>query len=153
MRPVMDPMFLREQEEHSRYPWLTHSFHAVGRGLRWVGRKMLSRPFRFRRKPTLDDETTVLKVFRGVCYRLLFLPVILAGASAGLVYLGTHPKTVVPPEDPATAGVYFDPINYPSLDGTQLQAWFVPVVDARRVLLQRLLDQPPVFGRRVLKGN
>ena len=57
--------------------------------------------------------------------------------SAAVVFCGTHPKVSRDWGDPADRGVYYDPISFPSRDGTLLQAWLVPVVDAKRVLARK----------------
>lgn len=141
-RPVMDPMFLRDHPEPSRHQRLGAALAAAGRALRWVGRQLIRQPFRLRRRAAaaLDDESTAGKIVRGLVYRMVFVPVGVSLASAGIVFFGTHPARVdvaPPQQDPASQGVFYDPINFASDDGTRLEAWLVPVVDARRVLLNK----------------
>src|SRR5579864_8877996 len=65
----------------------------------------------------------------GVC-----LPVIIGGVATGFVFKGTHP--VAPPAltDPRSQGCYYESVDFTGEDGMHLTGWFVPALDARRVL-------------------
>ena len=39
--------------------------------------------------------------------------------------------------DPSAQGIYFDKVDFASADGVQLQAWVVPVIDAKKVLAEK----------------
>jgi pimeloyl-ACP methyl ester carboxylesterase len=56
---------------------------------------------------------------------------------AALVFAGTHPKVKAPTVDPISLGVYYDAVEFLSEDGVSLEAWLVPVLDAKRVLAQK----------------
>jgi pimeloyl-ACP methyl ester carboxylesterase len=70
---------------------------------------------------------------RGLFYRLALMPVLLALVIGALVYTGTHPPHVPTVSDPAMYGIYFDPVTFLSADGTRLEAWLVPLFDARKI--------------------
>src|SRR5207237_4066320 len=53
---------------------------------------------------------------------------------ATLVFTGTHPSTVYSAPDPATFGIYYDPVIVDSQDGTRLEGWLAPVIDAKAIL-------------------
>src|SRR4051812_16374934 len=93
----------------------------------------------WRHRPTLKIEvgTRASRLLRGVCYRLLFVPLILALFASALVYTGTHPQTAAAAMDPTCNGIYYDPIMFNGEDGTHLEGWLIPVLDARRVLADK----------------
>src|SRR5438045_5451926 len=136
-RPVMDPMFLREQNRPPRFPKLWAVLSACGRGVVWLTRPLFRPPFRVSRAAPAVPQSAASKIVRGLVYRAMFVPILISGLSAVVVFFATHPLVNSPPLDPQSQGVYFDPISFTSEDGTQLQGWLVSVVDARRVVLQR----------------
>ncbi len=137
-RPVMDPMFLREQPESRRHARIAALLAKIVRVLRWGGRKLLSQPIHLRRRRAPHEQDSLFSRFlRGATYRLLFLPILMTGASAAFVYSGTHPAADIAEVDPRAAGVFHESITFQSDDGTPLNAWFIPQVNARRVILQR----------------
>jgi pimeloyl-ACP methyl ester carboxylesterase len=85
----------------------------------------------------VDIGTRFSRFIRGLCYRLLFLPLLMALAVMSLVYSGTHPPAVASAMDPTCHGIYYDPVNFVADDGTPLEAWLLPAVDARRVIEQK----------------
>jgi dienelactone hydrolase len=105
--------------------------------LRFLGRcvKLLFRDV-FRRKDGLKVEigTPFSRFMRGLLYRALFVPVLLAILVALLVTTATHPRRNPSVADPTSQGVYYDPVELLSLDNTKLEGWLIPVVDAKRVL-------------------
>jgi pimeloyl-ACP methyl ester carboxylesterase len=135
-RPVMDPMFLKDQNHPPRFPKLWAAGAACGRGVVWFGKLLFRPPFRVNRVGA-SQQSPASKIVRGLVYRMMFAPILISGMSAVVVFFATHPLVNAPPIDPSSQGVYFDPISFTSEDGTQLQAWLVSVVDARRVVLQR----------------
>jgi pimeloyl-ACP methyl ester carboxylesterase len=130
---------------------------AVGHAFCWCGKVLLSHPLHIRRGGAFfSNDTRASRLVRSLAYRLLFAPVLLAVISCVLVFAGTHPLSPRPTADPSTAGVYYDRVSLASEDGTALYGWFVPVVDAGRVLSHRermLHDRRPAvvlvhdFGR------
>lgn len=136
-RPVMDPLFLEQLNAPPAKPRFV-LLRAVGRAIWWVGGKLLSRPLTSRRdRLQFQGEAWAGRLARGVAYRLLFAPILLALAASALVYRGTHPAVSLAAGDPSSFGVYYDPVDFPAEDGVQLTGWLVPVVDARRVMLHR----------------
>ena len=137
----MDPLFLQElKAAPSKRRWLA----AAGRSLRWLVRKLLSQPLTLRRdKLKFANDSRSSRWARGLAYRLLFAPIVIALVASVLVFSGTHPRVAIAGDDPSSYGVYYDPVEFASGDGTRLTGWLVPVVDARRVLLHkdRLLHQ------------
>jgi pimeloyl-ACP methyl ester carboxylesterase len=91
------------------------------------------------RRPRLviEDRSPLARLFHMAVYRMIFAPVALVLLVAALVWLGTHPEPVTASADPVAQGVYYDPITFNSLDNTRLEAWLVPVVDAKLVLEQK----------------
>lgn len=141
-RPVMDPLFLQELKST---PTKGQKWLGVGlKALRWTVAKLLSQPLTFRRnRLKFANESRSSKWARGLAYRLLFAPIFLALVASVLVFSGTHPRAAIATGDPGGVGLYHDPVEFNSEDGTRLSGWIVPVVDARRVLLHkdRLLHQ------------
>jgi len=136
-RPVMNPMDLGDAEPSPRrgIPWRVVG-HGLWIALRWLWRVLLTDPRDLGRRGVPVEEGALLARFlRGLLYRLAFIPVLVMLAVGALVYCGTHPRIAAADVDPFVQGVYYDPVNFISEDGLPLEAWLVPVVDARRILL------------------
>jgi pimeloyl-ACP methyl ester carboxylesterase len=146
-RPVMDPMLMFGEEDaavaarvaravnpHSRVwaklreAWV-HARHAA----RVVGRLLFTKPLSRRRDPEAQ-KPIVARLVRGFAYRSLFIPIFLALWTAALVYRGTHPLRFGTDKLPAVPSMFYETLEFNGGDGTPLMAWFVPVVDAQRVL-------------------
>lgn len=141
-RPVMNPMFMEEKEApnpNRRRPKLYQiAWGWMRAALRWVGRLFFTNVFRLdRARLRVEDGTPVQRFIRAVLYRLAFVPVILAIFVFALVFAVTHPPHYSAEADPTLQGVYYDPVNFVSEDGTRLEGWIVPVFDAKRVLEER----------------
>lgn len=147
-RPVMNPSFHGESPAAPRPSWGARAWA----GCRWIGRALL-RVLLFdlvvirRRTPlVIEDAHPLARLFHIALYRLLFVPVLLVLLVMALVYLGTHPDPVPAVVDPVAQGVYYDPITFSSQDNTRLEAWLVPIVDAKLVLEEKemaLQDKRP----------
>jgi hypothetical protein len=113
----------------------------LGRGwrmVRWVVRCLLSKPLARRRTAFRNEDGSALgRLFKGVAYRVLFLPLLVALMSSAFVFSGTHPKSKPIELDPSSAGLYYDPVSFASEDGTRLDGWIVPVVSAKEVLAKK----------------
>jgi pimeloyl-ACP methyl ester carboxylesterase len=140
-RPVMHPVF--RAEDVTATPKKTPKWksffktHIVG-GVKAVVRLLMTSPVKLGRRTDVDQRPPfVARFVKGLAYRALFLPVLVALSSATLVFTGTHPSTVFSATDPATFGVYYDPVSFPSQDGTLLEGWLAPVVDAKAILEKR----------------
>jgi hypothetical protein len=139
-RPVMDPMLsMLDDVEPDAGERLRGRLRDVAERawgvVRAAGRVLFSKPFHAA-KPREDGEhgSPVARFFRGVGYRLLFVPIFLALFCAALVYRGTHPLRPVSSKLPEVPGVFYETLEFNGPDGYPLMAWFVPVIDARRVL-------------------
>jgi pimeloyl-ACP methyl ester carboxylesterase len=136
-RPMMDPMLMLEDDGgmSPRRPHpIRHALGAIVRGARVAGRVLFSKPFRIRRRELQDQQPLVTRFVKAVGYRLLFAPIFVALASAALVYRGTHPMRVGSDKLPLVPGAFYETVEFNGPDGHPLMAWFVPVVDAKRVL-------------------
>jgi pimeloyl-ACP methyl ester carboxylesterase len=146
-RPVMDPMLMFGEDDaavaarvaravspHSRVwaklreAWV-HARHAA----RVVGRLLFSKPLSRRRDPE-SQQPIAARLVRAFAYRALFIPIFLALWAAALVYRGTHPVRFGTDKLPAVPSMFYETLEFNGADGTPLMAWFVPVVDAQRVL-------------------
>jgi pimeloyl-ACP methyl ester carboxylesterase len=140
-RPVMNPTFQMDEPATAGKPkWWMKVVMPVAGGIGWVFKKLFSKPLRIKR--AYEVETPVGRLLRGMMYRIMFLPLLLVVVTSVLVFTGTHPRVPAVSTDPASHGIYYDPMDFKSEDGTELKAWVVPLVDARRVLLhkERLFD-------------
>jgi len=132
-RPLMDPTFTFESpaapggRKRPRLAWLW----AV---LRFIGRLLVFSPFGRRGSFRAEEGTRISRFFRGLTYRLAFVPVVLCLFLSALVFAATHPGRSTAGADPLAFGVYYDPVNFLSDDGAHLDGWLVPVIDAKRVL-------------------
>ncbi len=104
---------------------------------RWCMRVLFFNLMGSQENQTLGVGSKTGRFLRGLCYRLLFLPVILSLIASALVYSGTHPPVAVSAMDPTWRGIYYDPVDFVSEDHTKLDAWLIPVLDAQRVLAER----------------
>jgi pimeloyl-ACP methyl ester carboxylesterase len=91
------------------------------------------------RHPSLRDETGTRfsRFLRALLYRLMLVPTVLAVLVGILVVTATHPRSAPAVIDPVSRGVYYDPIEFLSLDNTKLEGWLVPVLDARRLVIEK----------------
>jgi pimeloyl-ACP methyl ester carboxylesterase len=135
-RPIMNPSFLDEENKPS--PRKKSRWRACLTVLKFVGRifKVLFADVLRRNKSQIKDEvgTPFSRFLRGLFYRLMFVPTILAVLVSVLVVTATHPKPAPGIMEPTSQGVYYDPVELLSLDNTKLEGWLVPVLDARKVL-------------------
>jgi pimeloyl-ACP methyl ester carboxylesterase len=138
-RPVMDPMLLAEPEDpilprRGRTNQLRELFKRAFAVTRRVAKVLFSKPFHVRKREPQESAPTLARFLRGVGYRLLFVPIFLALAASALVYRGTHPVRAANDKLPEVPGVFYETLEFSGADGQPLMAWFVPVVDAKRVL-------------------
>jgi len=89
------------------------------------------------RQLSIEDGAPFVRIFRVLLYRLLFVPLALGGVVLALVYLGTHPPKVASILDPLSQGTYYDPLSFVSEDGSRLEGWLVPLLDAKMVVSKR----------------
>jgi hypothetical protein len=70
-------------------------------------------------------------------YRILLAPLFIVPMVGALVYVGTHPQRPISSLDPRSQGSFYDPVNIVSADGTRLEGWIIPLLDARAVIDRR----------------
>jgi len=136
-RPVMNPGVFEESAPASAAKgW--GILRAIRGVFRLLARIMFYKPLSRRARLRVDDGVSPFSRFiRGVLYRLAFAPVLLALAVSAMIYAGTHPFPSASDLDPTCQGIYYDAATLVTDDGVRLDAWLVPVVDARLVLTQK----------------
>jgi hypothetical protein len=135
-RPVMHPQYLDDLDsEPKRAP----RFARIKRLLRLGGRILLTEMFFWRSSAgvKIEDAPPFVRFVRGLLYRLAFVPIFVVIVVAAIVYSSTHPPVSYSRLDPGAQNMYFNPIDITSADGVKLNAWVVPVIDARKILEQR----------------
>jgi pimeloyl-ACP methyl ester carboxylesterase len=104
-------------------------------GFKGALRLLMTSPVKLGRRADAESRPPLVSRFvKGLAYRALFLPVLLVLSCATLVFTGTHPSTVYSATDPATFGIYYDPVMFESQDGTRLEGWLAPVIDAKSII-------------------
>lgn len=112
--------------------------------LRFIGRVLFMPTFGKHRHFRNEEGTRFSRFVRGLTYRLAFAPILLVGFLVAIVLAATHPGRTAQGADPLSFGVYYDPVNFLASDGTRLEGWLVPVIDAKRVLEEKDL----IVGKR-----
>jgi pimeloyl-ACP methyl ester carboxylesterase len=135
-RPMMNAAFL--EEEAPKKPSRPSPLGAIRRLGSLFMRVLFSRPLSLRRETMLRIEvgSPVSRFIWGLMYRLVFVPVLVAMVVVTLVYAATHPPQVPSSLDPTSANLYFEPLTFLSEDGKRLEAWLIPVLDARRIIAE-----------------
>lgn len=137
-RPVMHPVFRAEDVTvpKKKVPkWKTFLKTQVLGSIKGALRLLMTSPVKMGRRAEVESRPPLAARFvRGLAYRALFLPVLVALSCATLVFTGTHPSMVYSATDPATFGVYYDPVSFESKDGVRLEGWIAPVVDAKSII-------------------
>jgi hypothetical protein len=94
-------------------------------------------------KMKMEDGTLMARLTRALLYRglllLVFVAALLSGLVATLLWIGTHPQRaayVYVAADPGSNGLYYEPLTFDGPEETQLEAWLVPLLDAKRVIEQ-----------------
>jgi pimeloyl-ACP methyl ester carboxylesterase len=140
-RPILNPHLSPDDKPSSRSSWKV----AVAKAWLSNAGRMFWRIFTYnplRKAPLtirIEDGTFWQKVFRGVAYRLAFVPLLAALSACALVYSATHPPVHMPGVDPTSQGIYYDPVSLVSDDGTRFEGWLVPVLEPKQVLEQKEL--------------
>lgn len=135
-RPIMNPTFLDVPAPKPPRKGLLRRIKGL---FSFIGRILLAdvRFWHPGSKLRVEDAGAFSRIFHGMVYRLLFIPLGMAAVVAVLVYMGTHPAVVNSSIDPQSIGIYYDPVSFASADGTRLEAWLVPAIDARVVIEQQ----------------
>jgi len=85
----------------------------------------------------IEEGSVIGRVFQATLYRLLFVPLFAVLVVLAMVYLATHPPRPVTIADPQSMGIYYDKVDLKSADGTDLEAWLVPILDAQTIIEQK----------------
>jgi pimeloyl-ACP methyl ester carboxylesterase len=137
-RPVMNPAFFEESTAPKRR---RRPLRAIGAALLKVLRKVLRLltfdPLHRIKGFRAEEGTATSRFVRALMYRLAFVPVLIAAVSCAIVWVGTHPRSVVSEIDPAAQGIYYDPVTFVGADQTGIDGWLVPVLDAKTVLEEK----------------
>lgn len=131
-RPVMDPLFVDKDHKSRGRSLQVLKYLLISS--KWFGRLLVSNPFVIRRRAVDAPVPPARILVRVAASWLVFLPFIMTATAVVLVYGATHPKAPLVLADPNSQGVYFDPVEFVSSDGTKLAGWLVPQVNAKRVL-------------------
>lgn len=144
-RPVMNPMLMQDatpapQSGLKRRRAVDLLGRVVKAIFRFFGRLMFSNIFRKPSAPELriEDGTKFQRFVRSLLYRLAFVPVVIVLFVVALVFAVTHSSPApVDPDRAVLHDVYFEPVTVTSEDGTNLEAWLVPVYDAQRLVAEK----------------
>lgn len=134
-RPSMNPLFM----DGLKPPSKKRSYFKLVFSLIASLFRFLLADVRFWRSGKLrnEDGNAFWRLVRGLGYRVAMLPLPALVVIGSLVYLATHPQRPATTLDPQSVGVYFENIEFRSLDSTPLDAWYVPVLDPKRVAEKR----------------
>ena len=140
-RPQMHPVFRAEDVTATKKKtpqWKVFFKTKVVGAFKGALRLLVASPVKLGRRAEVENRPPLAARFvRAMAYRALFLPLLLALSCATLVFTGTHPSLVYSATDPATYGVYYDPVSFESKDGVLLEGWLAPVIDAKAILEKR----------------
>ncbi|HEV8379722.1 MAG TPA: hypothetical protein VGP99_12790, partial [Tepidisphaeraceae bacterium] len=81
----------------------------------------------------IEEGSVIGRVFQATLYRLLFVPLFAVLVVMAMVYLATHPPRPMTIADPQSMGIYYDKVDFKSADGTDLEGWLVPILDAQTI--------------------
>jgi pimeloyl-ACP methyl ester carboxylesterase len=138
-RPVMNPNFFEDtpSAKPPRRPIWRVALDLALRALKRVGQVLMYDPFSRIVGFHVEDGTPMSRIIRGVLYRLAFVPLLIVATACAIVWIGTHPRTIVSQEDPGLHDVYYEAVTFLGADQTRLEGWMVPVLDAKAVLEEK----------------
>ena len=141
-RPRLNPLFMEDSKPAPvKKPRWQKGLSVVGRALRVLVTPMFGKARRGGEGDAVEVRNEVGspigRLVRGLLYRLMFVPTLLAILVGVLVVTATHPKLTPSVADPASQGVHYDTVDLISSDNTKLEGWLVPVLDARRVIVEK----------------
>ena len=85
----------------------------------------------------IEEGSVIGRVFQATLYRLLFVPLFTVLVVLAMVYLATHPPRPVTTADPQSMGIYYEKVDFKSVDGTDLEGWLIPILDAQTIIEQK----------------
>ena len=134
-RPRMEPTFVKDLLAPTQKRPPSKIWREIRAVMRWFWRSLMTNPFAI---PPAGQEAkagpfwkVLLRV--AVCWAI-FLPILLGAIVTLSVFLGTHPSMAAISADPASQGVFFESVHLTSTDGTPLEGWLIPAIDAQRVV-------------------
>lgn len=135
-RPMMDPTFALDVARSKRRHLPVGKWTVMG--AKWFFDWLLTNPLAIRRPGDVQARWPLFKIgIRMAVFWAILLPVLVGLVVMLTVYLGTHPTPLPIVAEPSSTGVYFEPATLVSTDGTQLAAWMIPAIDARRVVEEK----------------
>jgi pimeloyl-ACP methyl ester carboxylesterase len=111
--------------------------YSLWRVLKLCGRLLMYDPLHSIRGFRVEEGTPTSRFVRALMYRMAFVPLLVALFACAIVWVATHPRSVTAEVDPATLGIYYDTVDFVGHDKTRLEAWLVPVLDAKLVLQEQ----------------
>ena len=138
-RPVMQPVFRAEDLapiKKKTPKWKLFLKNTILAFIKKFIKSLLSSPVKVsaRRGETGYQAPFAVRVVRGLAYRALFLPILLVLSTATLVFTGTHPSVAYSAVDPNSYGIYSEAVAFEAEDGTDLEGWIAPVIDAKAII-------------------
>jgi len=141
-RPMMHPVFRAEDVtpvKKKTPKWKLFFTDTIFGFFKKIIKSLLSSPVRLgsRRSDAPEKPPLAARFLKGLAYRALFLPILLVLSTSTLVFTGTHPSVVYSATDPNSFGTYAEGITFESEDGTHLDGWIAPVIDAHAIVEKR----------------
>ena len=138
-RPMMHPVFRAEDVtplKKKTPKWKLFFKNKVLAFFKNLIKSLLSSPVKVggRRADAPEKPALAARLVRGLAYRALFLPILLVLSTSTLVFTGTHPSVAYSATDPNSYGIYAEDITFESEDGTHLEGWIAPVIDAKLII-------------------
>src|SRR5215212_4119383 len=138
-RPMMHPVFRAEDVtpvKKKTPKWKLFFRDKVLVFFKSIVKSLLSSPVKLgsRRSDAPEKPPLVTRLVKGLAYRALFLPILLVLSTSTLVFTGTHPSVAYSATDPNSFGTYAESISFTSEDGTNLEGWISPVIDAKLII-------------------
>ena len=138
-RPTMHPVFRAEDVtpvKKKTPKWKLFLKNDVLGFFKKIVKSLFSSPVAVgaRRSDAPEKPPLVARLFKGLAYRALFLPILLVLCTSTLVFTGTHPSIVYSATDPNSFGIYAESITFQAEDGTNLDGWIAPVIDAKAII-------------------
>lgn len=137
-RPMMHPVFRAEDVtpvKKKTPKWRLFFKNTVLGFLKKIVKSLLSSPVKVGRRSDAPVKAPLaVRFVKGLAYRALFLPILLVLSTSTLVFTGTHPSVAYSATDPNSFGVYSENISFTSSDGTSIEGWIAPVIDAKVIV-------------------
>ncbi|MGA2497166.1 MAG: hypothetical protein ABSH20_05465, partial [Tepidisphaeraceae bacterium] len=117
-RPCLNPGFDEEVPPPTRPE---RSFpEVVVHPVSWLVRiLLLDLAGRNRDRP--PESRTLTRLISTIIWRIALIPMVVPPIVAACVFIGTHPPRWVSPLDPASHGIYYDPVAFVTADEVRLE--------------------------------